>query len=138
MEELRLLRAQLRLPELGDAGAVDTAAEIEREQLHAVADAERGNAERKERRIDARRAVRVHRSGPAAEDERVRVPRAYLLGRHGVGHELRVDAALAHAPRDQLRVLPAEVDDEHRALLGPRLREVQDLGVSADSSAPPS
>ncbi len=31
--------------------------------------------------------------------------------------ELRVDAALAHAARDQLGVLAAEVEDEDRALL---------------------
>ena len=35
--------------------------------------------------------------------------------------ELRVDAALAHAPGDQLRVLAAEVDDEDGALFGWRL-----------------
>jgi hypothetical protein len=32
--------------------------------------------------------------------------------------ELGVDPAFAHAPGDQLRVLPAEVDDEDRAFLG--------------------
>jgi hypothetical protein len=32
--------------------------------------------------------------------------------------ELRVDAALADAPGDQLRVLAAEVDDEDGALFG--------------------
>ena len=36
--------------------------------------------------------------------------------------ELRVDPRLAHAARDQLRVLPAEVDHQHRPLLGERLR----------------
>jgi hypothetical protein len=36
--------------------------------------------------------------------------------------ELRVDAAFAHSPRDELRVLPAEVDDEDGALLRCRLR----------------
>ena len=32
--------------------------------------------------------------------------------------ELGVDATLTHTARDQLRVLAAEVDDEHRAFLG--------------------
>jgi hypothetical protein len=36
-------------------------------------------------------------------------------------HELRVDPALAHAPRDELRVLAAEVDDEDGAVLRCRL-----------------
>jgi hypothetical protein len=35
--------------------------------------------------------------------------------------ELGVDAALAHAARDQLRVLAAEVDDEDGTLFGCRL-----------------
>jgi hypothetical protein len=44
-------------------------------------------------------------------------------------HELRVDAALADAPRDQLRVLPAEVDDEDGTFFRCRLleRECDDL-----------
>ena len=138
VEQLGLVRAQLGLAELGDARAIDAAAEVEREELHPVADAERGNAEPEDGRIDARRSVGVHGRRPAAEDERVRVPRAHLFGRHRVRNELGVDAALAHAARDQLRVLPTEVDDEHRAVLRPRLRKVQNLGVSADSSAPPS
>ena len=49
VEELGLLDAQLGLAELGDAGAVDAAAEVQRQQLHAVADAERRNAELEER-----------------------------------------------------------------------------------------
>ena len=36
----------------------------------------------------------------------------------GVRHDLAVDARLAHASRDQLRVLRAEVDDEDGALGG--------------------
>ena len=41
------------------------------------------------------------------------------LGRGGgVRHDLAVDAGLAHAAGDQLRVLRAEVDDEHGALIG--------------------
>jgi len=34
-----------------------------------------------------------------------------------VRDELRVDTRLAHPPRDQLRVLPAEIQNEHRPLL---------------------
>ncbi len=37
--------------------------------------------------------------------------------------ELRVDAALAHAPGNQLRVLAPEVDDEDGALFGCRLAD---------------
>ena len=41
-----------------------------------------------------------------------------LGGGDGVRHDLAVDAGLAHAARDELRVLRAEVDDEHGSLLG--------------------
>jgi hypothetical protein len=49
--------------------------------------------------------------------------------------ELGVDPALADAARDQLRVLPAEVDDEDWTLLGRglRRRERNDL---ADQNLP--
>ena len=33
-------------------------------------------------------------------------------------HDLRIDARLAHAPRDELRDLTAEIDDEDADLLG--------------------
>ena len=64
------------LAELGDAGALDAAAEVERHQLRAVADAEHGHAELEERRVDPRRVVGVDRRRAAAEDERRRAPRA--------------------------------------------------------------
>jgi hypothetical protein len=51
-------------------------------------------------------------------------------------HELRVDAALAYATRDQLGVLAAAVDDKDRALLRSGLREVDDVRLSDDNSAP--
>ena len=38
-----------------------------------------------------------------------------------MGDELGVDARLAHAAGDQLAVLAAEVEHEHRAILGARL-----------------
>ena len=61
-------------------------------------------------------------AGPPERIERERIPRARLRRRQPVRHELRVHARLAHAPRDQLRVLAAEVEDEHRPLLGRGLR----------------
>jgi hypothetical protein len=57
-----------------------------------------------------------------------------------VADELRVDAALAHPARDQLRVLPPEVEDEHRAVVCDRklddVRQLRDERLSGDSSAP--
>ena len=135
LQERRLLDVQVGLAELRDAGAIDAAAEVERHQLHAVTDAERRDAELEDARVDVRRVVRVHRRGAAAQDHRVRVARAHGLRRDRVADELGVDAALAHATRDQLRVLAAEVDNEHRPVL--RSRERHDVRrLSGDSSAP--
>ena len=73
---------------------------------------------RRARRSRDRRAARRRRRPTPARRERISAAglrRAHLLGRRAVRDELRVDARLAHAARDQLRVLAAEVDDQHRA-----------------------
>src|SRR6266540_141796 len=123
LEERAAPRLQRRLAELGHPGAVDAAAELLSHQLHPVADAERGDAELEQLRIDTRRAFRVHRRRAAAQDQRERVARANPIRSNGVPDQLRIDAAFAHPPRDQLRVLPAEVDDEHRPFFGRLLRD---------------
>ena len=92
-ERARGVGLDLGLAELGDAGALDAAAELERHQLHAVADAEHRDAELEELGVDLRRAVGVHRGRAAGEDQRVRPPRAHRVGRDRVRDELRVDAA---------------------------------------------
>jgi hypothetical protein len=60
--------------------------------------------------------------------------RANLLDRDVVTDELGVDAALANTPRDQLRVLPTEIQYQDRPLLGRPFGKRQDF--SADNSAP--
>jgi hypothetical protein len=63
-------------------------------------------------RIDTRRALDVHRRRTSREDE-ARGPLRRDLGRcDRVGHDLGVHVRLSDAPRDQLGVLRAEVDDE--------------------------
>ena len=126
------------LPNSPDAGAVDPAAELERQQLRAVTDAERRDAELEDRGVELRRAVGVDRRRPAGEDQRDRVAPPDLVDRRAVRDELRVDARLAHAPRDQLRVLAAEIDDEHGALLRRGLRLQRDDLSRAGNSARPS
>ena len=130
VEQLGLARLELGLAELGRPGALDDAAEIPRHELHAVADAEGGDPEREDLRVEVGRALRVHRRGTAREDERGRVARRNLGGGEAMPHELGVDTSFAHPARDQLAVLPAEVDDEHGTLLGRGLgcRERDDLG----------
>ena len=82
--------------------------------------------------VELRRALRVHRGGAAGEDQRERVPGADLGRREPVADELRVDARLPHAARDQLAVLAAEVEHEHGAVLRRRRRrgEREDLGAA--------
>ena len=129
VEELGVVRLELGLAELGRARALDGAAEVARHELHAVADAERRDPEREDLGVEIRRAVGVHGGGAAGEDQRRRVPSRDLRGRQPVSDELRVDPRLAHAARDQLAVLPPEVDDEDRTFLrrGLGSRERNDL-----------
>jgi hypothetical protein len=86
--------------------------------------------------VDTRRVVGVHGCRPAGQDQRVRIASAHLLDRDRVRHELRVDPRFAHASCDQLRVLPTEVDYEHRTLFRRALAQLHDLGAIADNSAP--
>ena len=130
------------LPNSEVPGPRDLAAELERHQLGAVADAERGDAELEELLVDSRRPLRVHRRGAAGEDHRDRVAPADLRRAQRVRDELGVDPGIANAARDQLRVLSAEVEHEHRTLLGrgfrgrKRMRSVPI--TAAGSSANPS
>ena len=117
LEQLAARGVERRLAELAHARPLDRAAEVERHELGAVADAEHGDAELVQARVDPRRRVGVDRGGPAAQDQRRGLAGARLRGGDPVADELGVDAALAHAARDQLRVLAAEVEHEHRPLL---------------------
>jgi hypothetical protein len=56
---------------------------------------------------------------------------AELLDRGVVGQELGVHAALAHSPGDQLGVLGAEVEDDHRAVRGGRRRAPREVDLGA-------
>jgi hypothetical protein len=62
----------------------------------------------------------------------------YLIDRRVVRDDLGVDASLAHTPRDQLRVLAAEVDDEYGPFLRRGLRMQRDDFSRDGNSARPS
>ena len=113
--------AAVGLAVLRDVVRLDVAAEVARHQLHAVTDAERRDAELEHVGVHLRRPLGVDRGRAAGEDQRERIARAHLGRRDAVADELRVDAGLAHAARDQLAVLAAEVEHEHRPLLGRRV-----------------
>ena len=63
-------------------------------------------------RIELRRARRVDRRRPAAQDQALRRAPAHLLDADVVRQQLGEHAELAHAARDQLRVLAAVVQDD--------------------------
>ena len=95
-------------------------------QLHAVADAEHRDAELEQLAIQARRAVGVDRGRAAGEDQALGLAPADLLRADVMGQQLAEDAQLAHAARDELRVLPAVV--EHDDLVDrARRRDLEDV-----------
>ena len=87
----------------------DLAAEVVRDELAAVADAEHGHARVKERGIDVRRVLEIHAVRAAGEDEADGIHREKVRKRRRVGLDLAVNAAFAHAARDELVVLAAKV-----------------------------
>ena len=105
-------RPDLGVAELADAARHHAAAELRRHGLHAVADAEHRHAELEHRARRRRRARRGHRLRAAGEDHAARTEGAHRGVAHVPGMDLAVDAELAHAARDQLRVLRAEVEDQ--------------------------
>ena len=122
----RLADREVRAAELADLRALDLRPEPERDELHPVADAQHRNAELEQLLVQPRRARRVHRGGPAGEDQPLRLALADLLGADVVRQQLAEDAQLAHAARDELRVLPAVV--EHDDLVDPARRvDVEDV-----------
>ncbi len=141
VEELRTGGLEVGLAELRCARALDRAAEVARHELHPVTDPQRRDAEIEDLRVEVGRAVGVDRRRPAGENERRRIARGDLGGGEPMPDQLRVDTRLAHPPRDQLAVLPAEVDDEDGAVFrdGLRGRDGDDLRhLSAGSWERPS
>ena len=111
-----------RAPQLGPAvlaahPPADGAAELLGDQLGAVADAEHGDPQLVDRRVERRGPLDVDALGPAGQDQRGRPPLGHLGGRDAVGDDLGVHGQLADAAGDQLGVLGAEVDHEHGMLV---------------------
>ena len=93
-------------------GGDDLAAELLVQRLLAVADGEQWNAAVEHDLRRPRAAVLGHRRRSAREDHAPGLkPLECLLG-SVERSDLAIDAGLAHAPRDQLGHLAAEVDDE--------------------------
>jgi hypothetical protein len=102
----------LGVAELPLAGGGDATAELLCHGLHAVADTEHRHAELEHRGRGARRVGRRDRLGSAGEDHAARPERTHLRITHVPRVDLAVDAELADAPGDQLRVLRPEIEDQ--------------------------
>ena len=87
-------------------------------KLHAVADAQDGDAKIKESGVAMRGARRVNAGGSAGEDQALGMQFSDAGRRQVVAHDLAEDVLLAHPPGDQLGVLRAEVEDEDTFTFG--------------------
>ncbi len=84
-----------------------------RHHLLAIADAEDRHAGLEDRLRRARRTFLQHGGRTAGQDHRLGRQRGKGLGGLLKRRDLAIDAGLAHAPRDELRHLRAEIDDQH-------------------------
>jgi hypothetical protein len=100
------------MPELAMRGTPDVTAEQRRHELHAVTDAQHRDAEPEHLGVAHRRPRVGHAARSAREDEAGRLAGPQGLDGRAVGHDLGVHRQLAETPRNQLRVLRAEIEDE--------------------------
>lgn len=105
---------QLGAAVFAGAGVGDGPAQRLGHGLKPVTDAEHRHPEVEQRRVDLGRAVGVDAGRPTGEHQRHWVAGLDVLGRGGVRNDLGENPRLADPTGDQLRVLRAEVHDEHR------------------------
>ena len=105
--------AHFGVAEFALGARLDLAAELLGHRLHAVADAEDGNARGEDgfARLVVRFFIGAHVR--AREDDALRVERADEVGGDVVGMNFAVDVGFAHAAGDELRHLAAEVENEN-------------------------
>jgi hypothetical protein len=109
----RRLHLDIGAAEFAVMAALDGAAELGGHGHLAVADAEHRHAGIEDRLRRARRAGLMHRFRAAGQDHRLRLHLKECGFRLLERHDLGIDALLAHPPRDQLRHLTAEIDDQN-------------------------
>jgi hypothetical protein len=132
----------IRPAEFGRVSALDLAAKLLTQGLLAVADGEDRNAACENFRWRARASRFGNRRRAAGQDHRLRLQPREGFARLRERVDFAVDTRLAHAPRDQLRDLRAEVDDEdevmgHGASCGAKSAGAQWCGERAEISTPP-
>ena len=107
------------------------AAQLRRHGVHAVANAEHRHAQLIDGARRGGRPLHGHGLRSPGKDHAARAKGAHGRIAHVPGMDLAVHAQFAHAPRDQLRVLRTEVDDQHALgvyvrLAGSRLAATQE------------
>jgi hypothetical protein len=100
------------IAELAHLPRLHAPAELLRHRLHAVADAEHRHAELEGRLRRARRRLLVGGHVAAGQDDALRRELAHEGVGDVVGVDLAIHLRLAHAARDQLRVLRPEIEDQ--------------------------
>ena len=108
---------QLGRSELALGRPNDPAAELLGHELHAIADAEDGQAQPVHRRVEPGRAREIHGIRASREDKATRA--AQPFDRDIERQKLAVDFELTHAARDELRVLRPEIEDDDRLTRNP-------------------
>ena len=113
-------------PELAVREGLQATAEVAREELHAVTDAQNGHAGTQDLGIEPGGSDLQRALGTTGQDERGRAARRDLRPRRIVGKDLAKDVGLAHATRDQPRVLRSEIEDDDS-----RRRRTESMGHAA-------
>ena len=105
---------------LADLGVAHLAAERDGGHLVTVAEAQDGQAQLVDGGVHRGRVLGVDGRGAAGEDQRRGRQLAHLVDRDVTRDDLGIHMQVAHATRDELRVLRAKVEDQHllRGLLG--------------------
>src|ERR1700732_4550274 len=114
----RILDAQDGAAVFATLGGFHFAAEMVREPLHAVADSEDGDAERKDVDVTFRSLGIVDRAGPAGEHDAGGFELTDFVERGGTREHGGKDLLFADAAGDELRVLAAEVENDYAAAFG--------------------
>lgn len=103
----------LGLSEFPLVGFGDDAAEGFGDQLHAVADAEDGDAQFEDFAVDAGAGLVVYAVGAAGKDESDGFFLFDRIPHFAIADHFGVDVLFPYAPGDELIVLAAEVDDQN-------------------------
>jgi len=106
--------------ELAAAAEFHLTAEMMRHLHEAVANAEDGNAERENFRVNLRCVFFVNAGRAAGENDSFRLEILDLRRRNVERDNLRVDLQFPNPPRDDLRVLRTEIEDKNFGMGGRR------------------